>query len=291
MSRLVFFTNGSNEQSAYCWGNRIAERMGMPIDIPFAEIRPDDMLMFIKCSFKNIDYIVSHAKKVFFVVGCGWRSFHKFVRPKITLVMTTPRARDVYRKYYPNNEVIWIPLAHSNYENLVRPLNRPVKKIVFSGTRSSFPDKEWAEFKQKIEAKGFEIVRAITPYDVPRKGEECRVFCRDLWLNNDIAVSFRRTISAKKGHVELRLKPPNKLHGAGSVMVPSVAYPEVCFKENYDKPGCFLPANTIDEMVEQCCRLRDDKGLYAQIATQAYNDASPYHIDKIIPYYEELLCE
>ena len=290
MGRLVFFTNRTNEQSAYCFGNLIAERMNMPIDIPVTELKQDDTVLMVKCLFKNIRQLARRVKKVYYVIGCGWSLFHEFIWPEIAMIMSTPRACRIYQGYYPRNEVTWIPLAHSNFENLVRPLDRPVKRIVFNGTRSSFPDKLWDEFKKKIEAKGFETQRVVIPEDEWRKGEECRLFCRDFWLNGDIAVSYRKTVNEKKGHVELALKPPNKLNGAGSVMVPSVAYPEICFMENCDKPGCFLPATTIDEMVGQCCLLRDYKELYAKVATQAYEDAKEYHIDKVIPYYEKLLC-
>ncbi len=294
MSRLVFYTNGTNEQSAYCFGNLIAERMGMPIDIPLDELRQDDTLIMVKCAFRNIRQIIPRVKKVYYALGCGWSPIHEFVWPDIAFLMSTPRACAVYQGYYPRNEVVWIPLAHSNHENLTRPLARPVKKVVFNGTRSAFPDKLWDDFKQKIEKKGFETCRFIVPDDQrgeDAKGEVNRRFCRDFWLNSDIAVSFRKTINEVKGHVELRLKPPNKLNGAGSCRVPSVAYPEFCFIENNDKPGCFLIATTIDMMVEQCCSLRDDPELYARIANRACKDAQEYHIDKVIPYYDELLNE
>ncbi len=292
MSRLVFFTNRSNEQSAYCFGNLIAERMGMPIDIPRTELQPDDTLIMVKCVFEDIRKMMQYVKKVYYMIGCGWVHFHQYVWPGIGFIMSTPRACTVYQSYYPRNEVIWIPLAHSNFENLTRPLDRPVKRAVSVGTRSSFPDKEWFDFKQKIEDKGFEAVREIIPDDKrgeSAKGDKFRRFCRDFWLNGDIAVSFRPTVNESKGHVELRLKPPNKLNGAGSCRVPSVAYPEFCFVENINKKGCYLIATTIDMMVEQCCNLRDDKKLYARIANQAYEDAQEYHIDKVIPYYENLL--
>ncbi len=289
MSRLVFFTNRSNEQSAYCFGNIIAEKMGMPIDIPAKELRPDDTLIMVKCLFKNAREVAKRVKKIYYQIGCGWLKFHEHIWPNISLITSTPRACAIYKSYYPRNEVVWIPLQHSNYEDIIRPLDRPVRKIVFNGTRSSFPDDLWNEFKQKIEKKGFETVRVIVNETLIRKGEEYRCFCRDLWLNGDIAVSFRQTIDEIKGHVELGMKPPNKLNGAGSVQVPSVAYPEICFVENNDKPGCFLAATTIDEMVKQCCNLRDDKELYARIVKQAYEDALSYHIDKVIPYYWKLL--
>ena len=230
-------------------------------------------------------------KKVYYAVGCGWRPIHKYVYPYISLLLTTPRACAVYKEYYPENEVIWIPLAHSNDENLVRPLVRAVKKVVSNGTQRAFTDTKWAVFDKKIREKGFETERIVLPYEEAyKRGDVCRRFCRDFLLNADISVSYRKGVKETKGDVELRLKPPNKLNGAGSVMVPSVAYPEFCFEENHDKKGCYLPANTIDEMVEQCCKLRNDKELYRKIATGAHEGAKEYHIDKVIPYYEKLLC-
>ena len=188
--------------------------------------------------------------------------------------------------------MIWIPLAHSNPENLVRPLGGPVKKIIYHGTRSGFPDGPWEEFKLKAESNGFETTRIVlVGGNQGAIGDEYRRYCRDVWLNSDIAVSFRKPLHTNKGHVELRLKPPNKLNGAGSVQVPSAAYPEEGFVTNYDKPSSFLPSTTIDEMVDNCCKLRDDKELYARIASQALRDAQRYHIDKVIPYYWKLLNE
>lgn len=290
MARFVFYTNRTNEQSAYCLGNLIAEKMDMPIDIPIQECRPDDILIMVKCAFRDMDYVLQRVKKVYFTIADGWSTFHEFIRPDIGLLMLTPRAVAAYREYYPQNEVIWIPVAHSNYEDIIRPLDSSVRKIIYHGTRSGFPDVAWSEFKRKIETKGFEATRIVLVGGSQHCiGDEYRRFCRDVWLNSDIAVSFRKTIDESKGHVELRLKPPNKLNGAGSVRVPSVAYPEAGFVDNYDKPGCFLAATTIDEMVEQCCRLRADKELYARIAQQAYEDARLYHIDKIIPHYWKLL--
>ena len=99
MGRLVFYTNGTQEQSAYCFGNLIANKMDMPIDIPVSELRPDDVLIMVKCAFMNMQWVLSRVKKVYFVIGDGWRPIHRFITPDISLIMLTPRAAEIYQEY------------------------------------------------------------------------------------------------------------------------------------------------------------------------------------------------
>jgi hypothetical protein len=198
--------------------------------------------------------------------------------------MTALGARYAKKKWFPSNNVIYIPHSHCNNENAVRP-DREVKAILYNGSLQGFPEKPWAEFKQKAEALGFIIKRDQTVDN--KKSNSVRQDCCDLYLSCDIQVSFRSSTIFE--NLPLVMKGPTKLNNAGSFCIPSVAYPEIAFTDNHGKPGQFLLATNIDEMIGWCSRLKFDSELYNSIAQNAYEDAQPYHIDEVVKYYKELL--
>jgi len=82
------------------------------------------------------------------------------------------------------------------------------------------------------------------------------------------------------------LKNPLKLSNAGSFGIPTVAFPEENFVAEFDK--CFLPANTVDEVVDSVYQLKTDQSLYNAMVSMARERAECYHISKVAEYYRKL---
>ncbi|MHA1690355.1 MAG: glycosyltransferase [Candidatus Heimdallarchaeaceae archaeon] len=284
MGKLFIYTRLTGIASDRCRGIDIAERLGCPIDVPYSEITSDDTILMIKhCNAKIFD----RTQKIYVDIVDGFNGGYNFIasNPFITVVTMTAKAAEYAKKtWFPNNNIIWIPHSHCNNERVVRP-DREVKVVLYNGFHLGFPLEHWKIFKQKIEAQGFKARRAQTIEN--KNSPNLRLDCCNLYMSSDIQVSFRSSTPYKL--LPLILKGPTKLNNAGSFRIPSVSYPESAFTDNHGEPGCFLPAKTIDEMVEQCVKLRDDKDLYNEIAQGAYESAQPYHIDEIIKYDEEML--
>jgi hypothetical protein len=82
------------------------------------------------------------------------------------------------------------------------------------------------------------------------------------------------------------LKNPNKLFNAGSFGIPTVAYPELNFENEWK--GYYLPANTMVEMIKSLRMLQKDSSFYKTISDRVLIKAEGTHIEKIAKLYENL---
>ena len=289
MGRLVFFTNRSNLGSARCRGTEIAERIGVPCDPPFSEVQPDDTIVMVK---KVYDEAVRRAKNFYCDVVDGmdfqadWNKLKVNGRIKV-LTMTPESAAYAKKTFVPKHECGWTPHTHPNNENIVRPLNREVKRIIYNGTDAGFPKHYWNEFAEKAKAQGFEALRNHT---IPIRNDRSsnRQRCCDMYLDSDIVVAFRRDLKVNPlFHMEM--KSTTKLNTAASFCIPFVAFPEPGFHANCGYESVYVPVNTIDEMVAACVRLREDREHYEDIAIRSWKIAQHFHIDEVVKHYLKLL--
>jgi len=183
-----------------------------------------------------------------------------------------------------SNEVVLIPHHHCNYERIKRPA-REVKTVGFigcSGGYGALPktlEKDLAdiglEFKYKVRYKN-------------------RIDVSDFLQTLDIQVCYRNFTDRYKGNrVKQRqimrhsmLKNSLKLANGGSFGIPTIAYPEPTYKNDFD--GCFVEALNPEDIITQCKRLKEDSAYYNDIANKAMERAEQFHIENIAPLYYSL---
>lgn len=194
-----------------------------------------------------------------------------FSHPKMGVIAISKTAQTYLRKRLKRDDVYLIPEHHCNFKNIVCT-SKNVTTVGYMGSRtgSNFPD----DIKERFAEVGLEFkyfTRYKTRHDVVR-----------FYNSIDIQVMHQYI----RRSVVIKLKNPLKLANAGSFGIPSVAYPEINFVDEFK--NCFIEAETIDDMILQCKKLRESKDLYNDIANKALLRSKEYHIDKILPLYKSL---
>ena len=176
---------------------------------------------------------------------------------------------EFFSKVLNKDRVILLPHHNCNYERIKR-IDREIRTVGLIGTSDAFyydiPDltKRFAELG--LDFKYLQVFGKRT--DVV-----------DFYKTIDIQVLWRRP---KKD----RLCNPLKLTNAGSFGIPTVSYPEKSYTDEWD--GYFIPALTIEELITETCRLRDEKNYYDDMSHKVDIKAEEYHIEKISKLYENL---
>lgn len=284
--KLHLFTCRSGMGSDRCRGMDIAEKMGMPCDAGFQDIKDDDVVVMVK-HFSPEVLKITKSIYVDIVDGCRGDTYDKIRRHEnVTVITLTPSgAKWIKENWFPNHRVIWIPHTHCNNENRFRPPGRSVNTIMYNGTENGFHTHHWHKFASMARYEGFKVTRFHTI--AQGCSSDLRKDCCDAYFACDIQVAFRPPYY--DAELPLHLKSPTKLNNAGSFRIPSVAYPEVAFTHNYDRAGHFLRADTIEEMIQCCIKLRDETETYDSLAFSAWYHSQSCHIDKVVKYYERLL--
>ena len=169
------------------------------------------------------------------------------------------------------NRIIYLPQHHCNFDREQRA-KREIKVAGYCGHPASFICFE-NEIREKLEKIGIELI-----VDYKFKSRQDVI---NFYKKIDIQIAFRM-----QGATDKVLKNPLKLSNAGSFGIPSVACPEANFVAEYDKH--FLPAKTIDEVVDAVYQLKTDQSLYNTMANMARERAECYHISKVAEYYRKL---
>lgn len=178
-------------------------------------------------------------------------------------------------------DVYLIPEHHCNFKRELRT-NKDILTVGYMGNKngSIFTDEDMVSRKKTINditTRFAEIgldFKFITHY--PKREDVI-----DFYNSIDIQVLYKR----RKQNQISKLNNPLKLTNAGSFGIPSVAYPEPTSKE---WKGCFVEAESINEILLQCKRLKEDRVFYDDMAGRALEKAENYHISKIAPLYTEL---
>lgn len=181
---------------------------------------------------------------------------------------------DVFHSYFKGRELVFIPEHHCNFDRELRPPDRPVEVVGAIGGLNTI---QWphAEVEKALADMGLRFVFC---------GHfSKRQYVVDFYKSIDIQIVFR-TSHMRGG--EVRFRNPLKLGNAGSYGIPTVAYPEPSYISEW-KDEC-LWGNTIQEVMEQVKRLKEDRELYKARAAIAWEKSQAYHIDEIAKKYREL---
>lgn len=280
--KLVFLTDGTRMGSSKCRGYDIAEKLNCRIDIPVNKIKENDIVIMVKKLDKKV---FDYTDNIYCDIVDGARGIYDELKKfeSVKIMTLSPYGAEFIQNTFPNHEIVWIPHSHCNDENYIRP-EREVKQIIYNGVNQGFPVGLWKKFSSKIEKYGLNAVRLHTIAD-KNNADQLRMRCCMAYYFSDIQVAFRKQ---EFTDMPLLMKCATKLNNAGSFAIPSVAYPEPAFEYNYNKAGAYIPVLSIDDMVEACVRLKENKQLYREIAFQSWLDAQKYHINKMIHWYEQL---
>ena len=204
--------------------------------------------------------------------------------PELGVIAISETAKDFLNKFLNRNDVVFIPHQHVNFERRLRP-DRPVKTVGIIGsaiTAFQYPVKP---FRKELAKMGLELKFEQDYWNTYKSTpeREMRLNVADFYYSIDIQLGWRPRVVFRS---MAPFQNPNKLGNSSSFGIPMVAYPEPSYVREWD--GCFVPANTIEEVFLQIKKLKDDPVFYKDIAAKALKRAEDYHIDNIAKLYLNL---
>ena len=168
------------------------------------------------------------------------------------------------------NDIIVIPNHHCNFERFVKPM-KEIETVGCVGNKHSLQcDVNIIKnLLSKIEVKFIFFREYRNRMDVV-----------GFYKNIDLQVVFRPSEDSAK------FKSPLKLQNAGSFGIPTIAYPEYVYQNEWD--GCFEPANTVEELVEKVKWFKENNDVYGQMRDKGIRRAEETHIENVAKLYRSL---
>ena len=260
-----FYPEGNKSVSGKIRGKQIGNYLG-------AKLNPtggyeNDICIYVKCippkDFPEHSYVdIVDSKRL-----VNWTIEH----PQIGVIAISKTARTYLMQKLNRNDIHLIPEHHCNFERIPR-IRKDVNTVGYMGARtgSEFPE----DIKERFADIGLDFK-----------------YTRKYRTRGDV-VAFYNSIDIQvmdkymRHRAIIKLKNPLKLANAGSFGIPSVAYPETNFIEEFK--DCFVEAETIDEMLLQCETLKNNSDFYKEMSDKALLRSQEYHISRIAPLYYEL---
>jgi len=204
--------------------------------------------------------------------------------PEVGVIAISETAKDYLCKFLGRGDVVFIPHQHCNFERDLRP-DRPVKTVGIIGSNITAFQAPVEPFRKRLAKMGLELKFEQDYWNsyktTPER--EMRLNVSDFYKSMDIQVGFRPRSIFK---IMAPFQNPNKLGNSSSFGIPMVAFPEPSYVREWGE--CFVPARTIEEMLTQIKRLKDDPRFYKEIAKKALARAEDYHIDNVAKLYLNL---
>ena len=249
-----------------CRGDQMAERLGGKLNP--TDGFEDDVCIFVKDrpnwrfpdgNFPLRSYydVNDHPR------ACTWLLDNPMKVIVVSKTMYAHHSACLNRK-----DLLLIPHHHCNYNRELRP-ERDVTTVGVIGNSRAFYGYD-ENVRKMFRENGFNFIY---------EQGYTRELTVELYKSIDIQVVWRL-------HRKASLRDPMKLSNAGSFGIPTVAYPEQDFVEEWGDN--FIPVHSLEEMMKQCCKLRDDKAYYAEMSNRALVKAEEYHIEHIAKLYQQL---
>jgi hypothetical protein len=174
-----------------------------------------------------------------------------------------------YLTHKLKNKLFLIPQHHCNFERFKRQ-RREVNTVGAIGIPIGFD-------KPDIESQ---IIKKLTDNRLVYKNE-CTYQSRE-----DI-VNFYKDIDIQIVWIDGNkpLKNPLRIVNAASFGIPTVAHRQIGYKEF---EGNYIGVETIDDLIDEVKKLRDDKDYYNYWSAKIIKPAEEYHINKIAKLYKQL---
>lgn len=195
--------------------------------------------------------------------------------PDIGLIANSLLSFDYLKKRFPEYKIVLIPEHHCNFERLQRT-RKEIKTVGVIGNLKSFQMDD-QEISEKFNSIGLKFKRET----VYKHREDIVNFYKTI----DIQVVWRPSFGNSRW-ASTHLRNPLKIVNAGSFGIPTVAYPELDYEK--EMSGYYIPVLTIDEMIKEVKKLKDNISNYKQLGEKVREKSEEYHIDNIIKLYKKL---
>ena len=196
---------------------------------------------------------------------------------KIGIIVESEIARKYLEERTGRKDVVLIQEHHCNYERALRP-DRPVAVVGIIGSRDSF-QLPLAEFESELKKMGLNLLYYTNFWEHFKAG---RLAVVDFYKKIDIQVVYRKDWFAKRKS----FSNPLKLENAGSFCIPTVSYPEISYKNEWNDH--FIEATSMWEMLKHVRRLKEDPPFYKEWQERSLELTEKYHIKNIVKLYRAL---
>lgn len=260
MRELAFFHRSGG--SGRIRGKQVAKYLG-------AKLNPkngyeDDVCIYVKMQppedFPKHSYldIVDGDKRL------SWLMKH----PDIGVIACSQTEQEYLSKKLKRKDIVFIPQHHCNYERIRRQRKGiTVAGVIGKPTAVQCPVSELRSKLAKIRVD----FKMETKYPT-------RQHPIDFYKQIDVQVFWRP--------LHRWFKNPLKLVNAGSFGIPTVAFPEIGYKE---VSGYYMPANSVDELIAGVLLLKESEILYKHYTEKLIEKTEEYHINNVAKLYTNLL--
>ena len=271
MNLSFFYGRGG---SGACLGRQVAQHLG-------AKMNPksgyeDDICIFVKKVRKECLPIPEHS---YIQIGDGPRAY-EWVKshPEIGIICDGVTLHKFLTKNLKRDDIVLIPHHHCNFERFVR-IRKEVTTVGIIGSKIAFQH-PIDDIRKRLKDIGLDLIYEEDYWGYYKESREKVV---EFFKNIDIQIAWRPKAWSPKYEPFRR---PLKLANAGSFGIPTVAYPE----QDYTQEWCgnFIPANDIDDLIHWVKELKDDKEFYRAYSERALKKAEQYHIENTAKLYREL---
>lgn len=260
---ISFF--GSNGGSGEIRGRQIAEKIG-------ARFNPTEGYENDTCVYIKMAPPKDHNKKSY-VDPLEWSNGYQYIvnNNDTGIIASSKSVLNYLTKRLMRHDIVLIPEHHCNFERVKRT-RKEVKVAGIVGNRMSF-QYDIKDMKKRLEEIGVEL-RLFIKWQFGSREEVVEAY-----KQMDVQLIWRPRSDGV-------LKNPLKITNANSFGIPTVAYPETNFVEEYN--GYYMDARSIDYMIMAVKQLKENKTLYDSYAKKCLEKAEEYHIDTISKLYLRL---
>lgn len=191
--------------------------------------------------------------------------------PEIGVITSSKISQKYLSKVLNRKDIRFIPQQHCNYEKAVRD-REEVKVVGYIGRKRWLRELKPELLKDELSKIGV-LFKSKTKY---RNRLDVVKFYKEI----DIQVIFRPVITLPRTRSAL------KIYNAGSFKIPTVAYPETVFTDEFK--DCFVEAMSIEDLIDGCYKLKQDSGYYNYISENVWGRSKQYHIEEILKRYNDL---
>ena len=238
-------------------------------------MRSGDKVVFVKSYPERefVDTCLANNIEIFIdVIDCyGIVPFLEDV-PKAKVIAISKSGVD-YLKSRIDNEVLYVPEHHCNFNNELRNCKK-VKRVGFIGYKCNF------DLDPKVVS---DVLKKFDIEFVMKTEFTTRQEIIDFYKSIDVQLAYR--IPGSAFMLVSQLKNPLKLANAGSFGIPTIAYPEISYVDEWE--GYFLPIGSMDGMVHWIEKMVNDFEVYKTMSAAALHRARYYHISNVIKIYKE----
>jgi len=270
--RLVFYPN--SWASGEIRGRQMAAAVGGIIDANI--VYPDDVLVFIKGGPPQ--HIIDYVRQVYVDVDDSYGSIpYLEEHPEVCPIAASRVGQRYLNERLGRDNVLLIPGHHCNFERFVK-VTSDVKTAGFIG----YPENLHLGVDTLHSALGGVGINFVVKTDAKNREDVC-----SFYKSIDIQICFRKMDEKVNPAPELR--DPLKLINAGSFGIPTVAYPEPSYVDEFN--GCFLQVDSPENIPTQCLKLKNDGWFYHKMSMLVLQQAEQYHIEHIAPMFARLRDE